>query len=55
MFLIEIQIEVDSNTDIQLEIEFENTMECYEIEIIFINKHFCPVWPVEESLPLTRD
>ena len=55
MFLLEIQIEVESNTDIEIEIEFDSTIEDCEIEIIFINKHSCPVWTVEESLSLTRD
>ena len=48
-------IEIEAEQDVQLEIQFENPMECLEIEVILINKHSSSMWKAEENVSLPRD
>ena len=43
------------NCILKIKTHFSECLNKCEIEIVFINKHFCPVWKVGESLPYTRD
>ena len=47
-------IEIETEQDVQLEIQFENPMECLEIEVILIT-HSSSMWKAEENVSVPRD
>ena len=47
-------IEIEAEQDVQLEIQFENPMECLEIEVILIT-HSSSMWKAEENVSVPRD
>ena len=42
-------IEIETEQEVQLEIQFENPMECLEIEVIFIT-HSSSMWKAEKCV-----